>query len=141
MSKDYILIPSESNLAIEHRTLDNSTEDVTSCIARTVLKDPNDDFLNVIPTILVRQPVRLLAFHHPQTTEGPNIRATSLCMACGHFNMRLKGRVVLTLSEDDDMFLPAIIAATQGCDLRQCCRREPVSSSGMVARGLSKHVS
>lgn len=122
MPKHCVVIPSERNLDVKYRLLEDESAD---CIARLVLsgKD-NDDPLNVIPTILIREPVRLFVFHHPQTTEGPNIRATRLAMACGYFSMRLKGRVVVTLSEADELLFPAVIAATQSCDLRLCDKTE-----------------
>jgi hypothetical protein len=145
-----VIIPSDEAQAVEEQLVDHddpSQEAIDVAIARIVMHRPDgrsedsnnhhedDDPRNVIATILVREPVRLYLHHHPNArpTSGVpnwNVRATRLAMACGHFAMRFKGTVVLTLERSTtpppdsvnerppSSLLSSVIAATRNCDLR-----------------------
>jgi hypothetical protein len=125
-----VVIPSDEALEVEERLVSN---DLPEAIANIVIQPNGNDSdpLDVISTILVREPVRVYVYHYPaaarQTQARPNIRATRFAMACGHFAMRFKGTVVLTVERTSGVndhhlaLLSSVMAATQNCDLRPHC--------------------
>ena len=89
------------------------------------LVDRDEDPINVIRSLLVREPF-LVYLHHVPSQGQPNIRASRLAMACGHLAMRLTGSVVVSSSSqcDDDDVEDAVRVATTSADLRRCILAE-----------------
>jgi hypothetical protein len=126
-----VVIPSDEALEVEERLVGNDLSEAIANIVMQTYGNDSEDPLDVISTILVREPVRVYVYHYPAaatrpTEARPNIRATRFAMACGHFAMRFKGTVVLTIERtpgvnDHHLALSSVMAATQNCDLRPHC--------------------